>query len=99
MRLFLRVLSLAAIIAAVSMGIILGNWKYAIAAIALSVLLLIATMRKSQSSHAGSGKNSDSANASIIAGSSISTGGISSGSSQSSSGCDASSSGGADGGC
>ena len=99
MRLFLRVLSLGAIIAAVSMGIVLGNWKYAIAAIALSVLLMIVTMRKSQASHIGSDKNSNSANASIIAGSSISTGGLSSGSSQSASGCDAGSSGGADGGC
>lgn len=99
MRLFLRLLSIAAIIAAVVVGVIFGSWKYAIAAIALSVLLLIVTMRKSQTSDTRSRNNSNAADPSIIAGSSISTGGLSSGSSQSSSGCDAGSSGGADGGC
>ena len=102
MRLFLQVLALAGFVLAITIGIISGTWKYAIATAALSTLLFIVTLRKTERPTRTAttvGKGTDNTNATIIAGASITTHNLSNDSSSSSSSFDSGSGGGADGGC
>lgn len=98
MRLFLRILALAGFVLAITIGIISGSWKYAIATAALSTLLFIVTLKKPEKA-TKVGKGTDNTNATIIAGASITTHNLSNDSSSSPSSFDSSSGGGADGGC
>lgn len=100
MQLFLRILALAGFVLAITLGIISGTWKYAIATAALSILLFIVTLKKPENPSrkvTKMSKGTDNANATSIAGASITAHNLSNDSSCSSSSFD--SGGGADGGC
>ena len=100
MRLLFRVLAIAGVLLAVVIGVMFGTWKYAIATAALSTLLFIVTLKKPENPSrkvTKMGKGTDNANATSIAGASITAHNLSNDSSCTSSSFD--SGGGADGGC